>query len=96
MVLYSTAPANTGAIIWYLSILLYGRITRRKPQEIMKTPIVCPTCKTPAQIYGMPYGLQIGSSVKGENSAVHPVILIQCESCGCVLGGYKDDSIERP
>lgn len=59
--------------------------------KIMKTPIMCPACKMPAQIYGMPYGLQIGSSVKGENSDVHPVILIQCEGCGCVLGGYKNE-----
>ncbi len=59
----------------------------------MKLPIICPACKAPAQIYGMPYGLQIGSSINGENSDVHGVILIQCEACGAVLGGYKDDSL---
>lgn len=55
----------------------------------MNTPVKCPACGAVSSIYGMPYGLQIGSSVKGQNSDVHGTILIQCEKCGVVIGGYR-------
>jgi len=55
----------------------------------------CPSCGAIGKIYGSPYGLQIGSSTTGNNSDVHTVILIQCEECGAVLGGYKDEELEK-
>lgn len=57
----------------------------------MKSPVKCPACGAEGSIYGLPYGLQIGSSIKGQNSDVHGTILIQCEKCGAVLGGYKHE-----
>ena len=57
----------------------------------MHRKVVCPNCKTDGKIYGLPYGLQIMSSTKGENTDVHSVILIHCEACGAVLGDYLDN-----
>lgn len=55
----------------------------------MHKAVKCPSCNSMGKIYGRPYGLEIGSSKTGENSDVHSVILIQCEECGAVLGGYE-------
>lgn len=66
-------------------IIIIAKVT------IMNTQVKCPSCGTIGKIYGLPYGLQIGSSVKGENSNVDDVILIQCEKCGVVLGGYRKE-----
>lgn len=57
----------------------------------MNTQVKCPSCGEIGKIYGLPHGLQIGSSVKGANSDVDGVVLIQCEGCGAVLGGYKKE-----
>ncbi len=62
----------------------------------MKNKIKCPHCGAENKIYGLPYGLQIMTSEHGEGTDVHPVILIHCENCGSVLGGYKDESLEEP
>jgi hypothetical protein len=58
----------------------------------MQSELVCPVCKEAGKIYGLPYGLPITSAVKGENTDVHQVVLIHCEGCGAVLGGYKNQS----
>jgi len=55
----------------------------------MNPVVKCPSCGAEGKIYGIPYGLQIGSATKGENPDVHDTILIHCEECGAVLGGYK-------
>lgn len=57
----------------------------------MKLEVMCPFCKASGKIYGLPYGLPIGSSTKGENTDVNGVILIHCEECGAVLGGYREE-----
>jgi len=61
----------------------------------MTKEIMCPVCKNEAKLFGRPYGLQIGSSLKGENSDVHPVVLVQCEECGTVLGAYRDNELDK-
>ena len=55
----------------------------------MNTKVKCPSCGAVGKIYGTPYGLQIGSSTKGQNSDIHNIILIQCEECGTVISGYR-------
>lgn len=57
------------------------------------TKLKCPHCGAEGKIFGRPYGLQIGSSIKGQNLDVHSVILIQCEECGAILGGYEKESL---
>lgn len=56
----------------------------------MKYPF-CAHCNKNVRVYGLPYGLQIGSPDDGECSDVQEVILIQCAECGSVLAAYKDD-----
>ena len=41
----------------------------------------------------MPWGLQIGSHVKGENTDVRPVILVMCGECGTVMGAVDAPEI---
>ncbi|OGH82723.1 MAG: hypothetical protein A2301_01330 [Candidatus Magasanikbacteria bacterium RIFOXYB2_FULL_40_13] len=60
----------------------------------MNTQVKCPACGAVGKIYGLPYGLQIMSSAKGENTDVDSVVLIHCEECGVVLGGYSKE-LER-
>lgn len=55
----------------------------------MNSILKCPFCGAKGKIYGLPYGLQIGSSIKGKNLDVYETILIHCEACGAVLGGYE-------
>ena len=54
----------------------------------MKYPF-CPHCEKVVKVYGLPYGLQIGSPNDSECSDVEDVILVQCADCGSVLGAYK-------
>jgi hypothetical protein len=46
----------------------------------------CPGCGKTGTIYGMPWGLQIGSHVKGENSDVYGVVIVMCGECGTAIG----------
>lgn len=55
----------------------------------------CPICKEVCKLYGLPYGLQIGSSDENDTTDLHPVILVQCDKCGCVLGAYKDEKLDK-
>jgi len=57
----------------------------------MNKQVKCPSCGAFEKIYGLPYGLQIGSSKKGKNIDVDDIILICCEKCHAVLGGYKKE-----
>jgi hypothetical protein len=57
----------------------------------MAKPTICPVCKSAGKIYGRPYGLLIGSPIAGENTDTDTVILVQCDSCGSVLGAYKNE-----
>ena len=61
----------------------------------MHKPVKCPSCGAIGTIYGSLYGLQIGSSIKGNNSDIHGVVLIRCEECGVVLGGYEKKELEQ-
>jgi uncharacterized Zn finger protein len=54
----------------------------------MNVATKCPSCGAVGKIYGMPYGLQIGTSKEGEAPDMDEVVLIKCEECGAVLGGY--------
>ncbi len=49
----------------------------------------CPGCGKRGTIYGTPWGLQIGSHVKGENTDVDRVILVMCGECGTAIGAYQ-------
>jgi len=53
----------------------------------------CPNCKEVCSPYGLPYGLQIGSSDENQATDLHSIILIQCNKCGTVLGGYEKESL---
>lgn len=55
----------------------------------MNTIVKCPSCGEQGKIYGLPYGLQIGSAKDDKTTDLHDVILIHCEACGAVLGGYE-------
>ncbi len=54
----------------------------------------CPKCDS-GTIYGRPYGLQIGSPIKGENTAVHSVVLVMCAACGAVAGAYRAEELRE-
>ena len=56
----------------------------------MKYPF-CTNCKKTVRYYGLPYGLEIGSSSEGEGTDMHRVIMIQCAECGAVVGAYKTE-----
>lgn len=60
----------------------------------MKYPF-CPHCNKNVRVYGLPYGLQIGSSNDDECTDVQGVILIQCSECGSVLAAYKDEKLDK-
>lgn len=55
----------------------------------------CPICKEECQPYGLPYGLQIGSSNENDATDLHRVILVQCGKCGCVLGVYRAEELDE-